>query len=498
MTLFESATGLLSQVVHYLLLASFGLAFAFHVGWVNRLMVWSMERELSKILNKTPVTVGSLKVDLFRGRGWASNVVLHSPRRDTWKWQSPVLARIGKLYVECNLVACLLSLWFLWEERPLDVFTVEVSDVQGFVERKHNVFNFYLLDPHIDVPDPVDDEDDDEEEFEEEVDDDDDDEAMDDGGALEDSGDFDDVVDDEEGVAKVRRRGSHRSTTPSSAAGGGGILEGGDDDDETDNNNDNEDPHASAAQQLVDDMVRALGRAALRGSFHSALVESRARLKTELQALQARKSKTEAMQEGVKLVQRVSQSLVEKSQAVPSLVVPNRKRNGPKDKIVYGRVGRVVLQDLRVFTRDHGFDDALPGTTTKKKQQRRRRSSPSMSRTNHANDVSLMSAARGGGWNKPIYLDKVVLRAAELCPSLSAKDDQNPHLPAVYQRLDRCFEIIWKRVLTEIAKSNTGAFIQTAMGEVLDYYMEPPAATVWAPAGAAPSNGDHHRGGGGE
>lgn len=142
------------QMTRALLIVSFVLSLLYHLGYIHRFMWFSAERELSKLLNDTPVTIGSLKVDLLRGRAWVTNLVLHSPQRHKWKWQSPVLARVGKLYVECNLVKCLFFEWFVWEMKPIDIYTLEVSDIQAFVERKHHVFNFYLLDPHVTVPDP--------------------------------------------------------------------------------------------------------------------------------------------------------------------------------------------------------------------------------------------------------------------------------------------------------------------------------------------------------
>jgi hypothetical protein len=443
-TFVGALNGALTLLVRWALAASFFLALAFRVGWVHRLMVWSFEREAARALNGTPVTVGSIRVDLVRGKLWASNIVLHAPRRHAWRWQSPVQARVGKLYVECNLVLCLLSLWFLWEERPIDISTVEASDIQGFVERRDNVFNFFLMDPHIDVPDPV---------LDDPHDDGEDSDEIWNGCELRHS--EDDVPNASFGPLLTDRSARDR---PSSATTGDStaIIAEGDSLGAAD--------QQTAAQNLVDDMVRALGRATQQGgSFHAALAESRARITSELKALQkGGKSKTEAMQEGVKLVQQVSKSIVEKSQTVPSVVFPT-KRRGYKGKIVYGRIGRVLLRDLRVFTRDHRFDRAHAA-----------------GRRKDANDPDGVAAAapapiREGAWNRPIWLEKVTLRAAELCPPLSAKDKEG--LPAVFQPLDRCFEIVWKRVLTEIAKSNTGAFFQTAVGEVLDFYMDAPKNT---------------------
>ena len=68
-------------------------------------------------------------------------------------------------------------------------------------------------------------------------------------------------------------------------------------------------------------------------------------------------------------------------------------------------------------------------------------------------------------WNKPIVLKEIVIRAAELCPPMSSLDEKGH--PAIYQPIEKLVEVVWKRVLTEMAKSQTGRLLTTAMGEVL-------------------------------
>ena len=70
------------------------------------------------------------------------------------------------------------------------------------------------------------------------------------------------------------------------------------------------------------------------------------------------------------------------------------------------------------------------------------------------------------GWNKPIVIQSLVVRAAEMCPPMSLKDDDD--LPAVYQTIDKVLDILWRRLLAEIAKSNAGRLFSTAMFEGLN------------------------------
>jgi hypothetical protein len=46
---------------------------------------------------------------------------------------------------------------FLREKIPLELHTISASDIQGFVERKQNVFYLYLIDKQMILPEPQDD-----------------------------------------------------------------------------------------------------------------------------------------------------------------------------------------------------------------------------------------------------------------------------------------------------------------------------------------------------
>lgn len=78
---------------------------------------------------------------------------IRNDEQQIWEWNSPLLGRIGKVYVETNIVLVLLSMIFLLEEPPLELYTIHLSDIQVFVERQYNIYNFYLCDPHIILPD---------------------------------------------------------------------------------------------------------------------------------------------------------------------------------------------------------------------------------------------------------------------------------------------------------------------------------------------------------
>ena len=426
----SSALGaFLSRTLQYLLerllllCLFFWLAYA--AGWFHRFLRWTAEREATQLLNGCRVTVGSLHTDLIKGRGWASNVVLHAPHQETWRWEAPVLARVGNVYVECNLVQCLLFLWFYREEIPVELYTVYCSDIQVFVERKHNIYNFFLLDPHVILPDLT-------------------------VQQLEKEQQQNTAANDNNSDKEVNTTVEGNDAAPSSSERNYSATPESNLPDNNNNNNEEE----QAAQQVVDDMLSAVRRAAQEGdNWHGALFHHyRHTLTDQLKALTTKK-KSVAMQEGVNLLKHVTANITEKSATAQQIVVPAR-RSLPGERPVYGRVGRVLLQDLRIFLKadNSSSNDASTDTTT------------------------------DNCWNKPIVIEKVAVRASEFCPPLSAKDNTSsstttpqlpqhpPWCPALYQSLDVYLEVVWKRVLAEIAKSNTGRFLQTAIGEAADVF----------------------------
>ncbi|GAX22317.1 hypothetical protein FisN_3Hh477 [Fistulifera solaris] len=352
------------------LVVSLFFTIVFAMGWMHRLLWYLTESEISKALNGTPVTIGNLQFDVLRGQVWCSNLVLHAPRRDQFHWDAPLLARVGRFYVQGNFMQCLFSNLVLREELPIDLYTIAASDIQVFIERRHNFFNFFLCDKHVVIPDHI----------------------------IEDNSHEDSITNEEE------------STTA---------------------NDTSTDPTEEKAQMLMEDMLRAIRQAAKEGSIKGALVEHRQKLTNQLKALQGTK-KSVAMKEGAEIVQHVSEVVRKKTQTVQKVVArkePKNNNQAKKEDLI--RIARMQIKDLRIFTHEH-----FP------KRQ----------------------------WSKPIQIPKVDVRSSELCPPLSAKDEHD--MPALYQPIDQCLEVLWRRLLTEGAKTNSGNLFQTVMGEVLDYWAE--------------------------
>lgn len=407
--LFALATRVVEYACRSILLLTISFAVGYQIGWYHRLVWFLAEREACKILNGTKVTIGSFDLDLIRGRGWLYNVIVHSPQRHVWKWESPLLARVGKVYVETNLFRVLLSMLLLREEPPLEIYTLHLQDIQVFMERKQQVFNIYLLDPHNVIPEPELDE-----------------EEENTGKDLNSSSANVNVA-----MAFEDPSGSDEVLTEASTPA-----------------------EKEKAQKLVDEMIKAvqsLGKAARDGSLPAALQQQRQTVTNRLKQLQAKPIKSKAMKDGIKIVQHVSQAVVEKTQTVHKIVKQPDKRQLENEKTVYARFGRVVMEDLRVFTRSSLTHDNNKNTSQKM-------------------GTDKQSVEPVNFWNKPIVVEHLAVRPSEFCAPLTVKDHDG--LPVLYRPINYCMDAIMKRVVAEMAKSNTGTLLKTAMGEILDFWVE--------------------------
>ncbi|CAB9511677.1 expressed unknown protein [Seminavis robusta] len=486
----DPLTSVLTLLVRSVLWFSLFFSLAYSLGWVQRLLWFLLEQSTSDLWNGTPVTIGSLEIDLIRGRIWATNVVIHTPKREEWGWESPLICRIGRLYVEHNWITSFFTMVVKMacghgQKQILELYTIEVSDIQGFIERKQHIFNFYLMDQWLDLPDPKDLDDNDKEARKKS--------QIDpharphhhqqqsadvfssinnanDGNRNDNQSEasVDFSMEHPDQVEAAYAAGNNNNTTTNTS-----VIE--EDKDILDEQED-EIAHRQA-QQLVDDMfsaVKSIGRAAQqKGSFVGAFIEQRAQLATKLKQFKGTKNKTEAMQEGVKVIQRVGKAVAKKTKTLQNVMPKMPNRREPDIPPVYGRVGRVIIEDARVFTRINTNSTTSMGASTATT------STAGTSVSGSTIDTSKQFTSPGGHqpgaapleaneakWNKPIGISEMVLRSAELCPPNSLLDDRG--LPAVYQPLDTIADVVMKRALVGLAKSNTSRFLQTALGEFLE------------------------------
>lgn len=487
---FSVLLGTIQRVVYSIYSATLYLCLAVAVGhyfgWIERWIWCVLEKEGSKILNGATITIGSFRLDwsaILQGKITlhASNVVLHTPQRQVWGWESPLIGRIGKASVEVNAPITIVHEIFFRKHLPLEIYSVFIADVQVFVERHDQVVNVYLCDPAAVLPpppyltppscphpqatgeahllaEPLD--------FSRSKSD----PLM---GAHNDNaedllgGTPADPFEDEEDDILLQKD----PTRSKMAMSVGHSSE----------DTPVKEKHKEQAQKMVQDMlqtVQSLGRAARKGSLHTAVKQHGMEMAEKLRdGLSTRNRNTSNLEQGVALMEQVGKVAAESLKA-PKLILPERKvgEGGPKPPMA--RVGRIVLKDARIFTKDSWIQitqDEKNHKTTKLKEHTGAFGVNSSISGSSKDDPA--PPLKRGNWNRPIFLENLVVRASELCPSMSLKDENNPDLPAVYQPIDKILEIVWRRLLAEMAKSNGGRLFSTALGEVLSFIQSNPQQT---------------------
>ena len=356
----ETATLFLAKVVRKLLILSLSLSICHFMGWIHRILWFFLEWYLSFLANGTHISVGSFEYDLFKGQIIGYNVIVHTPKREEWKWESPLILRVGRVYAEFSLLALLRDFTSSLTP-PVDIYTIEVADVQVFIERQQHIFNFYLLDSSIVLPDPS---------------------------------------------TIIPQQDEGRKQEPPE-----------------------EEEESEEAHQLVENILTSIQQlVSTKGDWKASLNEQMQTLTSKLRQLQTSENKVSAVQEGVRVIRKVGEAVAQKTQELPA--APERREDEPPPPNI--RVGRILARGVRIFTRDNLSQDTL-----------------------------LLE-----GWNKPIYVEELIVRASELCPPMSLTDENG--LPAIYQPLDKVWEVVWKRLLAESAKSQGGRLLNTAVGEMLD------------------------------
>ena len=457
---------IVNSTLRFLLYLSFGVAAAHYLGWLERFIWWTIEKEATKILNKTKVTVGSFRLDwseILQGKitFHASNVLLHTPHRAVWGWESPVLARVGRATVTLNAPVTIFHEVLLKVKLPIEVYSLFVADVQVFIERHEHVLNVYLCDPAAILPTPP---------------------YL---HALQPGPAKDAVTDHNQGGDPAAKSVSEQENPPlekKEAQSSASVDEraNGNDIDPSNPNSDASDggdqttttpkkehrdtltQHQEQAQKLVKDMLKAvqsLGRAAQQGSLQSAVKQHGVVLAEQLRNGLSNRTRDANLEQGVAFMEQVGKAAVESLKA-PAQILPERRvGDGPAPP--EARIGRIVLEDLRIFTKDSWIQLSADVATEPKSNE----GAPTSSKKEEGSKKSVPVGR--GSWNKPIYIASLIVRAAELCPPMSLKDEDD--FPAVYQRIDKIIEIVWRRLLAEMAKSNGGRLFSTAAGEVLSF-----------------------------
>jgi len=464
---------LLHQALSFVLTISIVFALLHRAGILQRALHRLAERELSKITNGARITVFKIEWDFIAGKVKGTDLVIHSPQRDEWKWDSPLIARLGHVDVHVSLFSLIDPLAYYLGYRWRDIHSVVVQDVQVFVEKRRNVFNFHLLDESLDIPDPAEiiaspnlNDESEERKLSPEL-------KQSSLGPLEmiPSGDaFSFSSNSSEGSLSDKGDGESTISKESTSSGDGAEKK---------------------ANEIVSSMLKSvstLGKAANEGgkdgferAFHYQKMGIVDKLKqfqenvgkrnenesspnnsnrllnrsstglpsprtnvTNPRSLDKTKSSMELMAiEGMKVMKQMGKAVQQNVKEIEQSIKPPGKKKdyvNPVDDLF--RIGHIVVKDVHIFTKDV----LLSGSPVTDKNRKRSQSD---------------SAIR---WSKPMLLKEVILGGTELCSPTSVRDEFG--MPVIGLRIEKILDIIVKKTFGEMAKTNTARVMQNAFGEV--------------------------------
>ena len=417
------------------------VALLHQTGALRRYVLKFAEKELSKIMNGTLVTVSDAYADLYRGKVVVTDLMIHNKNRDQWEWDSPCLARVGRIEASLNILS-VIQLPFIGRicgHTFFDIYTILVEDVQIFVEKRKNIFNFHMLDGSLDIPDH---------------------ELIMSEYKLSKQKTSDEL----DGIPEVS---TSKTSSHESEEERGDV-----------NAHDGESAsREDEANKLVEKLVGAvstISKAANQGpeGLKSALRNQKDGLVKNLKQLHTEKASVNisnaskgwrsTKKHGVSLMREVTK-VVEKNvdqikDQVAILAKPPEKKEGwaagTPDDI---RVGSILFREARVFQKD------LLVTKNGEQVDGELHSQQEMPRDGCDETSS--------GWSKPIVIFEMAITGAELSPAMSARD-KDTGMPVVGIPIDRFVDIIAKRIVAEVAKSNTGRLFHTAFGDVFSFVHE--------------------------
>mmetsp|Transcript_18884 Transcript_18884/g.39744 ORF Transcript_18884/g.39744 Transcript_18884/m.39744 type:complete len:569 (-) Transcript_18884:821-2527(-) len=476
--LFLSATGtlpliqpivqpFLSTLSLFLLRITFivtaAVSFLHQTGALRRYAIKFAEEELSKNLNGTLITLSDIQADLWRGKVIAQDLIIHNNDREKWEWDSPCLARVGRIEATLNFASViqLPKIGRILNHTFFDVYTVLIEDVQVFVEKRKNIFNFHLLDPSLDIPENT--------------------LIMEDYKKLlkkrnQEIGGMSDL----EASSGVRSKSATSLQKAEERGDSVGVRE------EGTLIREREEKANKIVEKLVG-AVSTIGKAANEGGsrgLQSALMNQKDGLVQNLKQLHRQKSKREVevkdskdwktkKEHGVSVMRELGKVVEKNVTDIKNQVVflqkpPEKKAGWESKKPDDIRVGSILLREARIFNKDillakggNGDNEVVETASIVSKQN-------SQSLKGGKGSSSSTSASNRMGWARPIVIFELAITGAELCPPMSARCSATG-MPVVGISIDRLVDIILKRIMAEVAKSNTGRLFQTAFGDVFSF-----------------------------
>ena len=412
-------------------------------GALRRYVIKLAEAELSKVMNGALVTLSDAQVDLWRGKAVVHDFIIHNKDRDAWEWDSPCLARVGRIEASLNF-ASVIQLPFIGRilnHTFFDIYTLLVEDVQVFIEKRKNVFNFHLLDSSLDIPDH--------------------DPIMKEYKQRKRNAPSESVNKNADALDATKLQTEEQRGDAASGRDKAYTLR------------EKEDEANKIIEKLVGtvaDLGKAAGEGGTKG-LKSALISHKDSWVKNLKELHSKSPASPLSRHGSGFNEdwaRTKDSVKSLSDALGKVVEKNvsdikhqmsflqkpppRKEGHKSSPPEYIRVGSLVLREGRIFTKDILLGKVEETTTT----------------TNAESHKNGSMDRHFSGWSRPITIFELALTGAEMSPSMSVRDP-NTGMPVVGIPMDRFLDIIIKKVMAEVAKYNTGRLFQTAFGDVFSF-----------------------------
>lgn len=157
--------------------------------------------------------------------------------------------------------------------------------------------------------------------------------------------------------------------------------------------------------------------------------------------------------ESLKVVRSMGKAVERNVSELQQSLKPPQKKEGFKSPDDWIRIGWLTFRDIRIFTKDIILSSNKNSSNSP---------STKIIPTNTATDPSADTSSLVNNWSVPIYLKEVSFGGTDLCNPVSYRENG---LPVIGLKPDQLIDVLIRRALSEMAKSNTGRLFSNAMGE---------------------------------
>ena len=421
--------GLIHALVLGLTICVILLGLLYRWGYVHRLFIFLTERELSSVLNHTPVSIGDVDLSqIWKGRIVGRDVILHSPSRQIWKWDSPCIVRLGTVDITVSLLTVIdiLRPYLMTPPYLIDIYSIHLQDIQCFIERRQpNIFNFHLLDDSLDIPLPS-----------------------------------------ATNIAISQDKTPVNNDTPITEP----TLITETEDEQSANmilsklaslTNNNEESKGGGLQQAFLSQLK---------QWQSQLDDTHCSETKNGTILDVLLQKSQNQTNGLKVVKNVLKQHVDT--ILSSNKPPPKKEGFVAPQLDNFRIGRVMLEHVHIFTRDillqssNSIRKQSFETSTVTKNGTYKSTEDTINNvkdtTNHSEEQTSVDTS---GWQTPLYIEKYCISSAELSPPAFAREDTTGN-PVLGLSIDSTINILLKHLLGELAERNAGHVLGNAYSEI--------------------------------